>query len=1038
VRHPVALTAALSLFLLASYVCALALDPSLDISQYAHTAWKARDGFAKGQIGAIAQTPDGYLWLGTDLGLIRFDGLRGVPWQPSGLEQLPNNFITDLLVARDGTLWIGTLKGLASYKEGKLTQYPEIAGIPSGLILEDHEQTIWVGTREPMKAKLCAIRDGKVECHGAGTFGNFVSPLYQDHGGNLWASSSTGLWRWVPGPPKRYELPNSVTSYALAEDDSGALLMGTADGLKHLVAGKIENYPLAGVSGHFTVIKFLQAHDGSLWIGTTQGLLHLHHGKIDRFATVDGLSGDFINRIFEDREGSIWVATASGIDRFREYAVPAILRNQGLSTSTAGSVQATPDGGTWIATADGLNRWVNGRLIFYRAKNLMSQNSRADKIKLNASGAASEIANSGLVGAPQSLGLDDEGRLWVLTSDGVFYLERSKFVRVSGVPSGYIFSIAGDGHGKVWILQVARLLYGSPNSQIHQIPWSQFGQRTGRTMLPDSESGGVWLGFYEGGVVYLNDGMVVHSYGAADGLADGRVNHLRLGPSAGLWASTEGGLSRIKDGHIATMAQKNGLPCDEVHWSMEDEDHAVWLYMPCGLVRIARSELDAWINDPNYVLKTAVFDNSDGVGSIGVYGSAGPHVTKSPDGRIWFVPRDGVNVVDPRHLPLNKIPPPVYVEQITADGRTYDMAQGLHLPPRVQHVDIDYTALSLVLPERNQFRIRLEGYDRDWRDVGNRRQAFYTNLPPRNYTFRVIACNNSGVWNEAGATLDFVIPPAWYQTNWFRAACVVAFLSMLSGIYELRVRQLAAQFNMRLDERVNERTRIARELHDTLLQNFQGLLPRFQAALYMLPERVIEARKTLEAAVDKASEAITEGRNAVKGLRLSTVEKNDLAVAVRTLGEELAVAAVNQSSPTFEVAVLGTPRSLHPILRDEVYRLVAEALRNAFRHAHARKIEVEIRYGEREFRLQVRDNGRGIDPSVLSGDGRAGHYGLHGMHERAKIAGGKLNVWSELDSGTEVELSIPAMRAYTQPPRRLRLLQKLSRKDKDRQEKVEL
>jgi len=254
------------------------------------------------------------------------------------------------------------------------------------------------------------------------------------------------------------------------------------------------------------------------------------------------------------------------------------------------------------------------------------------------------------------------------------------------------------------------------------------------------------------------------------------------------------------------------------------------------------------------------------------------------------------------------------------------------------------------------------------------------------------------------------------------------------------LRQMAQQFNMRLEVRVDERTRIARDLHDTLLQNFQGLLPRLQAALnlYMSPERVTEARKTLEAAIDMASEAITEGRDAVQGLRLSTIEKNDLAVAVRTLGEELAVAVGNQSSPTFEVAVEGTPRSLHPILRDEVYRLVAEALRNAFRHAHARKIEVEIRYGEREFRLEVRDNGRGIDPSVLSGDGREGHYGLHGMHERAKIAGGKLNVWSELDSGTEVELSIPAMRAYTQPPRRLRLLQKLSRKDKDRSEKVEL
>jgi signal transduction histidine kinase len=376
----------------------------------------------------------------------------------------------------------------------------------------------------------------------------------------------------------------------------------------------------------------------------------------------------------------------------------------------------------------------------------------------------------------------------------------------------------------------------------------------------------------------------------------------------------------------------------------------------------------------------------------------------------------------------------VHVEQVVADGKTYDASNGLPLPARVRDLTINYTALSLVAPEKIHFRYKLEGQDPDWREVVNDRRTEYSNLAPRHYRFRVMACNNSGVWNEAGATLDFVIPPAWYQTNWFRAGCVLVFLAMLWAMYELRVRQLAAQFNMRLEERVNERTRIARELHDTLLQNFQGLLPRLQATLNMLPERVTEARKTLEGAIDTASDAITEGRNAIKGMRLSVVEKNDLAVAVRTLGEELA--AVNQPSPTFEVAVQGIPRSLHPILRDEVYRLAAEAMRNAFCHAQARKIEVEIRYGEQDFGLQVRDNGRGIGPSVLSGDGREGHYGLHGMHERAKIAGGKLRVWSELDSGTEVELSIPALRAYTQPPRSLRLLQKLSGKDKDRQEKA--
>jgi signal transduction histidine kinase len=283
------------------------------------------------------------------------------------------------------------------------------------------------------------------------------------------------------------------------------------------------------------------------------------------------------------------------------------------------------------------------------------------------------------------------------------------------------------------------------------------------------------------------------------------------------------------------------------------------------------------------------------------------------------------------------------------------------------------------------------------------------------------------VWNEEGATLDFVIPPAWYQTNWFLAACVAAFLAMVWGMHELRVWQLAHQFNMTLEARVSERTRIARDLHDTLLQSFQGLMLHFQTGIDLLPGRPAEARKTLEIAIDRADQAIAEGRDAVQGLRASTVETNDLASAIRVLGEELRVEGTNQNSALFEMEVEGTPQNLHPILRDEVYRITGEALRNAFRHARAQRIEVEILYGERSFRLRIRDDGKGIDPTLLSGDGPAGHYGLHGMRERAKLVGGRLAVWSKLDSGTEVELSIPASTAYAKAARhRSWLSEKLS------------
>jgi signal transduction histidine kinase len=515
-------------------------------------------------------------------------------------------------------------------------------------------------------------------------------------------------------------------------------------------------------------------------------------------------------------------------------------------------------------------------------------------------------------------------------------------------------------------------------------------------------------------VEYFKDGQVRASYLDADGLGKGVVDGIEMDRDGTLWAATEGGLSWLKNGRVATLTSKNGLPCDTVHWTMEDDDHSFWLYMACGLVRIARPELDAWAADPKRTIQVTVFDSSDGVESLSTTSGYSPRVAKSADGKLWFLSRDGINVIDPRHLSFNNLPPPVHIEQITADRKKHETSSNLRLPALTRDLEIDYTALSLVAPETTHFRYKLEGRDPDWKDVGNERKAFYNDLPPRNYRFRVMASNNSGVWNEAGDSFDFAILPAYYQTRWFQASCAAAFFLMLWGLYRLRLHQIAQQFNARLDERVNERTRIARDLHDTLLQSFQGLLLRFQVVDESLPPG--KAKEELERALDLAARAITEGRDTVQGLRSSTVETNDLARAIGALGEELAGGegdATNSNRAECSVEVVGAPRDLHPILRDEVYRIAGEALRNAFRHAQARRIDVAIGYGERQFRLRVRDDGKGIDPEVLDGQARAGHFGLPGMRERAELIGGDLEVWSQRQSGTEVELTIRAAIAYT-------------------------
>jgi signal transduction histidine kinase/ligand-binding sensor domain-containing protein len=986
--------------------CAEALDPALDVSQYAHTVWKIRDGFTKGVIGSIAQTPDGYLWLGTEFGLYRFDGVRAVPWQPPAGQQLPSTYIRSLLASRDGTLWIGTLKGLAGWRGGKLIQYSTPADQSIDTLLEDDEGTIWVGTLGIPTGRLCAIRGGGIQCYGEdGSFGKWIEHLFEDSQKTVWVASATGLWSWKPGPPKRYSMPSPIqsTGQTLVEGSQGALLVSTAAGMRRFVNEKADVYPLPNDGRKLKTNKLFLDRNGALWVGAADagGLAHVHDGKTDLFSVADGLSGDHIDLLFEDREGDMWVGTDGGLDRFRDYAVTRFSVKQGVSDAVVWSVLAGGDGKVWLGTIKGLDRWSDGRISAFDKRDG----------KLN-----------GL--APHSLFQDSLGQVWVSTSAGFGHLENTRFIPVKGIPGGVVRGIAEETEGNLWIAnQSGGLIRLHDGNVVQQIPWTTLGHKDFVTAIAaDPSNGGLWLGFYNGGVVHFSGGQVRAAYTAADGLGEGFVGRFRFDADGTVWASTEGGLSRVKNGHVTALTSKNGLPCDAVSWVIRDNDGSFWLRMACGLVRINRSELDVWAaavdkdKDTKLAIQASVFDTSDGVRSAGIGAGFSPAVTRSSDGKLWFASLDGVSVVDPRHLPFNKIPPPVHIEQITADRKTYDASSAtngrISLPALIRDLKIDFTALSLVAPEKVLFRYKLEGRDRDWQDAGNRRQAFYTDLSPRKYRFRVMACNNSGVWNEAGAFLDFSVAPAYYQTTWFQLLCVAAFLALLWGLYQLRLRQLAREFNAGLEARVNERTRIARELHDSLLQGFQGLMFRLQAVREFLPERPSEAMKALDIALERGDKVIVEGRDTISDLRQSTIGDSDIAQALTALGEELAAQSENGPAPCVRVLVEGKQRELNPVLRDEIYGIAREALRNAFRHAKAQKIEAEVTYGDSEFLLQVRDDGIGISPEVTDQGARAGHWGLPGMRERAKSFGGKLEVWSEHGAGTEIELKVPAAVIY--------------------------
>jgi signal transduction histidine kinase len=988
----------------------LAQDSSIPISQYAHTAWTVRDGFSLGAVFAMSQTPDGYLWLGSEFGLFHFDGLRFVRWQPPAGEQPPITSVYSLLCTRDGTLWIGTFEGLASWRDGRLTWFPEFEQTFVTSLLEDRSGTVWAGTITRDGGRLCSVRDGRGTCSGEdGRFGGFVWSLHEDKAGALWAGADSGVWRWNPESPRRYPTPGLRVGDLTASDE-GRLVIGIrGKRLRHLVGESVDVYPIRRAISPAALLedrdvnsnKLLRDRNGALWIGTEQrGLVHVQRGRADTFTKSDGLSGDIICSLFEDREGNIWVSTTDGLDRFRELPVRKYSTKQGLSSDAIASVVAARDGSLWLAAPDGLSRWKDGRTTIFRRTSGLPDDST------------------------QSLFEDSRGRIWAFTKGGLAYFDGSRFVAVSGVPSQEVFSITGDEAGNLWLSGDRGLTHLVSARLVQHVPWSTL-RRKQQAKVVLSDKGGVWLSFWtDGGVVYFKDGQLRASYSTVHGLGRGHVSGLQLDEDGSLWAATEGGISRIKDGRVATLTSGNGLPCDAIHGTLWDESRALWAYAVCGLFRIGRTELDAWIAQPTRRIETTLWGAADGVQLRAAPNTYGPFVARSADGRLWFLASAGIQVIDPRRLSVNTVPPPVRVERLVADqGVRWHLAPGgaapssVRLPPRVRDVQIDYVALSFAAPETVRFRYRLDGQDSDWREVVNQRHVQYSNLHPGTYRFRVIAANNSGVWNEQGDLLEFSIAPAYYQTAWFRVLCSAGALGLLWAGYQVRVRQLHRRFEMAFDARVSERTRIARELHDTLLQSFHGLLLRLQTVSHLWGERPELAKDKLDHAIDDAARAITEGRNAVQGLRASTVATSKIEDAIATLGGELAAAPGTRPAPAFRVTVEGDPSPLHPIFRDDIYKITAEALRNAFRHADATDVDVEIRYDRQQFRLRVQDNGKGFDEAVLPRQAAAGHYGLPGMRERAALMGGTLTVWSSEGAGTAVELSIPSRTAYVKPRR---------------------
>jgi signal transduction histidine kinase/ligand-binding sensor domain-containing protein len=1000
-----------------------ALPPDLSLSQIQHTAWTAKQG-APADIWALAQSSDGFLLLGTGSGLYRFDGVAFERIVASNQPDLAFRDITALLALPSGELWIGYYAGgVSELKNGVLTSYGTRQGVPTGWITSfahESDGTLWVAALEG----LGRFSGGHWETVSSdwNFRGHAAHWVLLDQQGTLWVAGGETV-EFLRRGSHRFEDTGIRSRYkstlALASDGT-VWLGGESIAPRPLNPARLgRDEPAAKLE---PVKRFLVDREGSIWATVAQrgGIYRATqhnpssdattpHPAIEMLTESDGLTSDIAVPVLEDHEGNIWVGTNLGLNRLhaarfvREWRVP--------TSRAAYALAADPRGSVWIAS---------GTQLFE------AYGSRCDLV-------------ASLPSPIRSAYRDPSGTLWFGTEESLVELVDKKPkslplpASAQPIPYQYVRAMTSDPSHRLLVSVVNRGVLRLDDRQ-----WdlsdskAQLSEATPTALWTDA-AGRQWLG-YSDGTAALRAGNTSQVFGADQGLHVGPVLVIR-GSRADVFIGGEWGIARFDGRRFRSLSASRSDAFSGISGIILRENGDIWLNGNRGVVRMSPDALDDAYDHPATKMRYDLFDVHDGLPGYAQQGEDASAVAGA-DGRLWFATNHGIAWIEPDRIATNSVSPHAVIRSVVADQRTYHRAGPIVLPEATRSVRIDYTAPSLAEPERLQFRYKLEGAEDTWRDAGNERSVRYANLSPGQYTFRVIAANNDGVWNDVGATVAFTLRPAFYQTSWFLVLVSAACLGVLWLLLWARLRQVTRserkRLEQRMEDRLGERTRVARELHDTLLQSFQGVLLRFQVAYELLPARPVEAKQDLANAIDRTVRAIDEGRDAVQGLRNTAVEGDDLAAAIKTLVEELASDHYG-NDVVFQVDLHGVPQPLLPLVRDEIYQIAGEALRNARRHAQASEIEVELHYDERQLRLRIRDDGKGIDAKFLSAERATGHYGLHGLRERATLIGGKLAIWTASGLGSEIELTVPAARAYatTRSTRLTRLLKKFSRRESE-------
>jgi ligand-binding sensor domain-containing protein/signal transduction histidine kinase len=1001
------------------------------------------EGLSQNRVTQIVQDDQGFMWLATQHGVDRYDGyqFRMFKNEPHQANSLCGVFMLSLFKDRSGTLWMGCEHGLDRFDpstESFVHYRISFGTVPHQSeavrhIYEDAGGILWLSTGQGLCRLDPHSRKTTWYRHSAGDrlslSSDDIKSSGEDRHGVFWVATGEGLDAFDPKTSRvtfhvPLRAPHELSFYEdrhgifwiLSASGNGLSVLDRQRGLvtRYLFGEDLPGLPLTGV------IQMLEDREGNLWVGTlSDGLLRFdrENARFIRYrndpSNPDSLPENRITTLLEDHEGNIWVGLGATQPTFftpRPTPFKSLPFDSGnranLGEKFVDVIFEDDEGALWIGTTGALNRCD-------------STGRRCTRYAIPGQGIASDVL---------SITEDRSGTLWVGTSgQGLCRFDKTSgsckmFRHAGGDPASVSNDTIGDllidREGTLWIGTGDGLDRFEPATQRFAVYRDETSPNSATQMgsMVEDKDGNLWLGSGGSGLLRFDRKTQQLRAGVAT-VSNPYVNAVYIDSANALWASTFNGLDRLdlSTGKTTRYAEESGLASSKISCILEDANGDLWLSTNKGISKFAPKAGTA----QNFTV-------ADGVpGDLTGYSAC----WKSKDGEMFFGGFAGATRFRPEDVSHDSYVPPVALTAFDLFGAPVSIAPGSPLERVIgftnelilthdQHsFSFQFSALGFRNPATNRYRYKLEGLDQSWHEVGSgQRVASYTTLPAGAYRFRVQAATARGPWSEPGRSIDITIQPAWWSTWWFRGLIAMLLIAAAVALYLLRVHQISRQFLIRLEERVSERTRIARELHDSLLQGFQGLMFRLQAVRQLLPERPGDAAKFLDSAMQVGDQAIGEGRDAVQNLRSSTFEEGDLATVLGALGAELAVGMESQATPEYRVIVEGQPRELRPAVRDDIYRIAREAVRNAYQHANARHIETEVAFGDADLSIRVRDDGIGVDSTVLARGQRAGHWGLPGIRERSDSIGGRLNVWSEANAGTEVELRISAAIAYAQSP----------------------